>query len=246
MVQICNFFSVSIKMAKDTESTSTSSTTKESEIVTRPKGFLPSYSSNSTIPETNNSSQNTKIEINNKPVPAYLMTPPPPYPLDLPPQTYPRDTNSEIQLENVENKSFINPATSENDKHSKEGLTSSEKEVVTNLFLKMQNTALGVSQAEKKEYSDAENKLIELLREAQPRLTKSEKDEFLKEVREINQMKKNRDLESQKEERRVCGFAQYSETEYAVDFWALVLKIPELVTKFYIYLICIYIFSSLY
>lgn len=156
----------------------------------RPIGFLPSYTSNATnINDCPPYPIDCRVHIENVP----------PHPLD----EYTHGNNLPLYRtklinfqisEEPSNLQFFKPsAPTIQEIDNKIGLTNSEREEIINLLLRMKQivneATLSTTETEMKEFSNARQKLQNLLHATQAKLSKEDKNEFLTEAQKIIEMK---------------------------------------------------------
>ncbi|XP_043473567.1 uncharacterized protein LOC122505794 [Leptopilina heterotoma] len=78
----------------------------------------------------------------------------------------------------------------------KTGLTENERSCILSALSKMRDNVLWKSQEEKKNFSLAEDEVIELLHNVESRLTNSEKNEILTEIRTINKIRNDEKIKN--------------------------------------------------
>ena len=185
-------------------------TEQDGTIGSRTIGFLPSYLPDSTDSGEDFQSHGTVLPPYPSDLSSYGQDPPPYSPsglsgfgkntdsynpdesYDTEPPPYPSESTDEDGTTIPPWKGFhhsIPSAPSVDQIDYRIGLTQIERQVILNALSNMRANALWKTQEEKNNFSHAEDEVLELLHGVQSRLTNSEKEEFLIEVRKINQMR---------------------------------------------------------
>lgn len=171
-------------------------------------GFLPSYLPDSTDSGADTPSHGTALPPYQSDL-SSIDQDPPPYSSDLSaygknnsydpdvsydtePPPYPSESTDEYGTRIPPVKGFhhaIPSAPSVDQIDYRTGLTEIERQVILNALSNMKANALWRTQDEKSQFSRAEDEVLELLHGVESRLTDSEKEEFLLEVRKINLMR---------------------------------------------------------
>ena len=182
-----------IKIGITTTTISASATTMTN---TRPVGFLPSYIplSSTSLPPPSPSDETSQVKI----IPPYPTVDSSngkssiPFPtISINPQSENRAGISGLISPKSSAEGVAPSAPSIGEIDNKTGLTPSERETIMTAFSKMRKNVLKKTVTELKIFFDAEEEVFSILVAAETRLTKDEKEEFVREVRKIYEIEKN-------------------------------------------------------